>query len=142
MSTYQSFRVRATGCWGIRLQAPTWFPWGLTVTSLQLISRAPSSSGQESFVLSWHSCSETGNVNFDQCLPAWRAAGPMARSTLAEVRRLFTFPEAKAGVDPKNTKISYAAVLIRKRLKKAAAASFNLTKKLSHIFSHFPRVPV
>jgi hypothetical protein len=52
----------------------------------------------------------------------------MARSTLAEVRRLFTFPEAKAGVDPKNTKISYAAVLIRKRLKKAAAASFNLTK--------------
>ena len=83
---------------------------------------------QESFVLSWHSCSETGNVNFDQCLPAWRAAGPMARSTLAEVRRLFTFPEAKAVVDPKNTKISYAAVLIRKRLKKAAAASYNLTK--------------
>ena len=59
----------------------------------------------------------------DQCLPAWRAAGPMARSTLGKVRSLLTFREAKAGVDPKNMKITYAALLVRKRLKEAAVAA-------------------
>ena len=59
----------------------------------------------------------------DQCLPAWRAVGPMARTTLAKVRSLLTFQEAKAGVEPKNMKITYAAKMLRKRLKKAAAAA-------------------
>jgi hypothetical protein len=47
----------------------------------------------------------------------------MARSTLAKVRSLLTFREAKAGVDPKNMKITYAALLARKRLKDAAVAA-------------------
>ena len=59
----------------------------------------------------------------DQCLPAWRAVGPMARTTLAKVRSLLTFQEAKAGVEPKNMKITYAAKMLRKTLKKAAAAA-------------------
>ena len=58
----------------------------------------------------------------DQCLPAWRAAGPTARSTLAKVRGLLTFRKAMAGVDPKIMKITYAALLVRKRLKVEAAA--------------------
>ena len=53
----------------------------------------------------------------DQCLPAWRAAGPTARSTLAKVRGLLTFRKAMAGVDPKIMKITFAALLVRKRLK-------------------------
>ena len=59
----------------------------------------------------------------DQCLPGWRAAGPMAQSTLAKVGSLLTFPEAKAGVDARNMKITYAAKMIRKRLNKAAAVA-------------------
>jgi len=47
----------------------------------------------------------------------------MAQSTLAKVRSLLTFREAKAGVDPKNMKITYAALLVRKRLKEVAAAA-------------------
>jgi hypothetical protein len=47
----------------------------------------------------------------------------MARTTLAKVRSLLTFQEAKAGVEPKNMKITYAAKMLRKRLKKAAAAA-------------------
>jgi len=47
----------------------------------------------------------------------------MARSTLGKVRSLLTFREAKAGVDPKNMKITYAALLVRKRLKEAAVAA-------------------
>ena len=58
----------------------------------------------------------------DQCLPAWRAVGPMARTTLAKVRSLLTFREAKAGVEPKNMKIMHAAKMFRKRLKEVAAA--------------------
>jgi hypothetical protein len=46
----------------------------------------------------------------------------MARSTLGKVRSLLTFREAKAGVDPKNMKITYAALLVRKRLKEEADA--------------------
>ena len=58
----------------------------------------------------------------DQCLPAWRAAGPTAQSTLAKVRGLLTFRKAMAGVDPKIMKITYAALLVRKRLKEEADA--------------------
>ena len=47
----------------------------------------------------------------------------MARTTLAKVRSLLTFQEAKAGVEPKNMKITYAALLVRKRLKEAAVAA-------------------
>ena len=46
----------------------------------------------------------------------------MARSTLAKVRGLLKFREVKAGVDPKNMKITSAASLVRKRLKEVAAA--------------------
>ena len=47
----------------------------------------------------------------------------MARTTLAKVRSLLTFQEAKAGVEPKNMKITYAANRLNKKMKKAAAAA-------------------